>query len=80
MAKSLTRRMVIAAAVLGSTLPLSLSPTGRIEVTTAACADGTCCYQKGSLCIINGEQTKEAYWSGGAGPCPSKPTDPAPPP
>jgi hypothetical protein len=45
----------------------------------AACADGTCCPEPRSDCIINSILIPDAYRKTGEGSC-KDPTQPAPPP
>lgn len=45
-----------------------------------ACADGTCCYEAGSECIINNILKPDAYRKAGAGACGGGPDKPAPDP
>lgn len=58
--------------------PLTVGADGRISVA-AACADGTCCPETGSDCIINNILTENAYRKTGPGSC-NNPGQPAPPP
>lgn len=75
--KTPPRRYLIPAALLAACLPLSISPSGGIQVSRA-CANGTCCSEPRSICYIDDFRVNDAYWNG-PGPC-SDPTQPAPPP
>lgn len=67
--RKFVRRWLLPCAVaLGaSAIPLTLGPAGEIR-QSAACADGTCCPEPGSDCIIDNKLTENAYarLSGGA--------------
>ncbi|SOD02975.1 hypothetical protein SAMN05216486_10720 [bacterium JGI 053] len=69
----------VAIVCLGAAAPVKWSPdTGLIEAE-AACADGTCCDEPLSDCIINNILTIDAYRKASGGSC-KHPTQPAPPP
>jgi hypothetical protein len=59
--------------------PVRWSSGRGLVAATAACADGTCCAEANSDCIINNITTYNAYRKTGAGSC-KDPTQPAPPP
>lgn len=58
---------IVGFAVLAGVSPISISTSGLEEAK--ACADGTCCAEAGSDCIINGILTKDAYKAAKPGPC-----------
>lgn len=66
-----TKRLRIAVVVIGALAgmsPVSLSTSAGLRVARA-CADGTCCPEVGSDCIINGILTQDAYRAAKPGPC-----------
>jgi hypothetical protein len=72
-------RTALSAAIvcLGTVSPLEWSHGRLIEAT--ACADGTCCPEPGSLCIVNNMVIHNYYLKAGGGPCGADPTRPLPP-
>jgi hypothetical protein len=64
---------------LGAAAPVRWSPDTGLVAATAACADGTCCDEPRSDCIINNILTIDAYRKASGGSC-KQPTQPAPPP
>ena len=68
-------RLVLCAAALLAATPLTLSPSEGVQVATA-CADGTCCPEQGSDCIINGILTQNAYAKLTGGKCKTEPVRP----
>jgi hypothetical protein len=66
------------AVCLAVAAPVRWSP-GRGFVEATACADGTCCGETNSDCIINNIITYNAYRKTGGGSC-NGPPQPAPPP
>jgi hypothetical protein len=67
------------AVCLGVAAPVRWSSGRGLVVAAAACADGTCCPEANSDCIINSIITYNSYRKTGAGSC-KDPTQPAPPP
>ena len=67
------------AVCLAVAAPVRWSFGRGLVVAMAACADGTCCAEANSDCIINNIITYNAYRKTGAGSC-KDPTQPAPPP
>ena len=63
---------------LGTAAPVRWSPDKGL-IAAAACADGTCCPEPNSDCIINQIVTQNAYRKTGPGSC-KDPAQPAPPP
>lgn len=61
----------------GAFVPLTISP-GRGLHVNAACADGTCCAELKSDCIINNIRTPDAYAKLSGGSC-SGAEEPLPP-
>jgi hypothetical protein len=59
--------------------PVSWSSDRGLIAAEAVCADGTCCSEMNSDCIINGILTANAYRKTGEGSC-KGPSQPAPPP
>lgn len=47
--------------VIGTILPIRSSAEGGLEVSEAACEDGTCCPELKSDCIINNILTQNSY-------------------
>lgn len=64
--------------VAGAAAPVEWA-NGRFIVSDA-CADGTCCPEPKSDCIINNIVALDHYRKAGAGPCGGNPTQPLPPP
>lgn len=62
------RVTVVALGVLAALSPVSISTSAGLTVQ-AACAEGTCCKEAGSDCIINGILTENAYKAAKPGPC-----------
>lgn len=62
----------------GTVAPVRWSPEHGL-ISATACADGTCCFEQNSDCIINQVVTENAYRKTGPGSC-KDPTQPAPPP
>lgn len=62
------RLAMVAVGALAGMSPVSLSTSAGFEVAKA-CADGTCCPEAGSDCIINGILTENAYMASKPGPC-----------
>ena len=61
------RLALLGGSVLAAMSPVTVSSSGRL-VPAQACADGTCCAEDKSICIINGIRTDNAYYRG-PGPC-----------
>lgn len=57
------RLLVVGGGILGALSPVTMSSSGRI-VPARACADGTCCAEDKSVCIINNIRTDDAYYKG----------------
>lgn len=62
------RVAMVAFGALAGMSPVSLSTSAGLEVAQA-CADGTCCPEEGSDCIINGILTQNAFRAAKPGPC-----------
>lgn len=62
------RVAVVAFGALAGMSPVSFFTAAGLEVATA-CADGTCCPEEGSDCIINGILTQNSYRAATPGPC-----------
>lgn len=61
------RLVLLGGSILGAISPITVSSSGAI-VPAQACADGTCCPEDKSICIINDIRTDNAYHKG-TGPC-----------
>lgn len=61
------RRVLVGASILGAISPITVSSSDGI-VPAQACADGTCCPEDKSICIINDIRTENAFHRG-TGPC-----------
>lgn len=77
MSRSFRRNAAVTAVLLCSLAPMEWSGSGSLKAAQA-CADGTCCTEEGSICIINNVETKNAYYKG-TGSC-KEPTKPLPDP
>ena len=62
------RAAVVGLGVVAALSPVSISTSAGVMVQTA-CAEGTCCKEAGSDCIINGILTENAYKAAKPGPC-----------
>lgn len=61
------RLILLGGSILGAIAPITVSSSDGI-VPAQACADGTCCAEDKSICIINDIRTDNAYYKG-TGPC-----------
>jgi hypothetical protein len=61
------RLVLICGSILGAISPITVSSSNGI-VPAQACADGTCCPEDKSICIINDIRTENAFYKG-TGPC-----------
>lgn len=68
MSRKRIRLGIVALGALAGMSPISISSSAGLEVAKA-CADGTCCSEAGSDCIINGILTENAYRAPKPGPC-----------
>lgn len=58
----LSRRLKLAGLAVGLLLvPVSFSPQSGLQASQA-CADGTCCYEAGSICGLNGTNYTNYYY------------------
>ena len=60
--KKLIRRTTMAAAVVGLLVPVTVSPGQGIDANDA-CADGSCCREMLSVCVVDGKGTTHYYQS-----------------
>ena len=61
-----TRRLrlaLVGGSIMAALSPVTVSSSGRL-VPLRACADGTCCTEDKSICIINSIRTDNAYYKG----------------
>jgi hypothetical protein len=57
------RLALLGGSILAALSPVTVSTSGRL-IPLRACADGTCCAEDKSICIINGIRTDNAYYKG----------------
>lgn len=55
------RLVLLGGSILGAISPVTVSPSGAI-VPARACADGSCCPEDKSICIINDIRTDNAFY------------------
>lgn len=73
-----SRWLVLLPVLLACAIPVTFS-RGRLVAATAECQDGTCCPERGSICVVGTHQIDDKYFKD-AGSCSTDPKQPLPPP
>lgn len=66
--KNIRRMLAVPAlAAIAAALPLTISPSGNVEVQDACAQTGTCKSSPGDICFVNGTGYDDREWISGGG-------------